>query len=113
MDLGPLRTLACEVIQAAHGVAATVTRPAPDGTPVSTTGLWLTTPLEELRPHGLDFQRREPRRVMALPRRTFDSVPRGSLVSAPERLDGTPTDWRVDGIDQQDADYIRVILVTV
>ena len=50
MDLGPLRTLALEINLAAHGVSATVTRPAPDDTPVSTTGIWYTQRLDETRP---------------------------------------------------------------
>jgi hypothetical protein len=49
-------------IVAAFGLDIQVTRPAPDDTPVPTTGVWIPPPLEETRPVGTDFQRHEPRR---------------------------------------------------
>jgi hypothetical protein len=111
MNLGPLRALACELVQSAHGVPATVTRPWPDDTPVETTGVWRIASLEEPQPYGMDLQRREPRRIFALPRRTFESVPRGTLIVAPETSDGTAQTWRVDGIERIDPDFLRVIVV--
>lgn len=111
MDLGPLRTLALGLNLSAHGVPATVTRPAPDDTPVVTTGIWITTPLDEQRPVGVDFQRREPRRVMALPRSALASVPRHTIVVASETIGGANKTWRVDGLERTDADVFRVILV--
>lgn len=111
MDLGPLRTLASSLTQSVLGVAATVTRPAPDDTPVVTTGIWTTAPLDEARPFGVDFQRRDPRRVLALPRRTLATVPRGTTISAPEMPGGTAQTWVVDGLDTIDADTIRVVVV--
>jgi hypothetical protein len=111
VDLWPLRSLAFSLNLSAHGVDATVTRPAPDNTPIVTTGIWLQ-PLEESRPYGTDFQRREPRRVLVLPRANVPTLPRGSAVVAPETRGGTPITWRVDGFDRAvDPDYWRAIVV--
>lgn len=111
MDLGPLRALAADLTQQILGVPVTVTRPLPDVTPVVTTGIWTTTPLEESRPFGVDFQRSDPRRVLALPRRTLASVPRGTEIAAPETPDGAVLTWIVDGLDKIDGDTVRVIVV--
>jgi len=101
MDLGSLRALALDLTSAAHGVAATVTRPAPDNAPIVTRGVWITIPLEEPRPYGSDFQRREPRRVLALPKADVATLPRGSIIVALDRVGGTIKVWRVDGLDPQ------------
>jgi len=99
MDLGPLRTLALEINLAAHGVSATVTRPAPDDTPVSTTGIWYTQPLDETRPFGTDFQRRD-----------LSTLPRGTTIVAPETIGGTDKTWVVDGLERVEADTWRAIV---
>src|SRR5687768_3198209 len=99
MDLTALRTLALDVTASVHGVAATVTRPAPDETPIETRGIWVTSPLEEPRAFGTDFQRRAPRRVLALPVSAVPTLPRGTLVSAPDQSGGAVKVWRVDGLD--------------
>jgi hypothetical protein len=95
----------------AFGVPATVTRPAPDDTPIVTTGFWVS-PLEETRPYGTDFQRRDPRRVFVLSRTTVPTLPRGTKVLAPEVLDGLVMTWRVDGLDGAVAqDHWRAVLI--
>lgn len=95
----------------AFAVAVTVTRPAPDNTPIATSGIWLT-PLAETFPHGTDFQRRDPRRVMALRRSAVPTLPRGTVVSAPEVLSGANKTWRVDGFEQSaDAEHWRAVVV--
>lgn len=110
MDLGPLRTLALELNLAAHGVAATVTRPAPDDTPVTTTGIWHSGPVEDPQPYGTDFRRREPRRILALPRADLATLPRGTTISAPETIGGTAKTWVVDSLDRVEADTWRAIV---
>jgi hypothetical protein len=99
MDLGPLRALALDLTSSAHGVTATVTRPAPDNSPIVTRGIWITSPLGESRPYGTDLQRRDPRRVLALPRSAVSTLPRGSIVVAAEAPGGAVKVWRVDGLD--------------
>ena len=111
MSLGPLRALAADLTQQILGVPATVTGPAPDDTPVVTTGIWTTAPLTESAPFGMDLQRRDPRRVLALPRRTLATVLRGAVIVAPETPDGADLTWVVDGIDKIDGDTIRVVVV--
>jgi hypothetical protein len=101
MDLGPLRALALDLTSSAHGVVATVTRPAPDQAPIITRGVWITTPLEEPRAFGTDFARREPRRVFALSKATVPTLPRGTVMVAADRVGGSLKVWRVDGLDPQ------------
>lgn len=111
MDLGPLRTLALNLQLSAHGVAATVTRPTPDDTPISTRGIWLR-PADDPQPYGTDLRRRDPRRVIALPRADVPTLPRGTLVEAAEITGGAALTWRVDGFDQvAEVDHWRAIVV--
>lgn len=111
MDLSALRMLALNINLSVHGVAATVTRPAPDNTPVVTTGIWVNRPLEEERPYGTDFQARRPRLVMALPRSALSTMPRGTTVVAPEQQGGANKTWKVDELDRTETDHWRVVLV--
>jgi len=83
----------------AFGVPATVTRPYPDDAPVDTTGIWLAA-IEEPRPQGTDFSRREPRRLLVLPRNVLATLPRGTVVLAPERAGDPVKTWKVDGFDR-------------
>lgn len=97
-------------IQGAFGVPITVT--VPSGSPVLTTGTW-TQPLDETPPHGQDLTRRDPRKVLAIPRSaTLDAVPRGSAIAAPEYESGPVLAWRADGLDGLTAwDLMRIIVV--
>lgn len=96
----------------AFGVPVTVTRPDPDTSPVTTTGVWLAPLLDEGLPAGSDLQRREPRRVMAIARTSvLTSMKRNTLISAPEQLDGPTILWRVDSLDRVEFDHWRVVLV--
>lgn len=95
---------------AAHGVAISVTRPG--DVPVETTGIW-HAPLGEAQPFGTDLRRRDPRRVMEIPRdATLDDVPRGSVISAADRDGGAATTWRADGLERSD-DPLRTYVILV
>jgi len=95
----------------AFGVPATVTRPAPENTPVATTGIWLSS-LDEDRPFGTDFQRRAPRHLLSIAREAgLTHIPRGSVIVAPEQVGFALRTWRVDGYERVDSDDMRVILV--
>jgi hypothetical protein len=83
-------------------VPATVARPAPDDAPIATRGIWVTSPLEESRAYGQDFQRRDPRRVFVMPKSAVPTLPRGTIVTAAEVEGGTSKTWRVDGLDALD-----------
>jgi hypothetical protein len=109
MDLGPLRALTCVLVQDAFGVPATVTLPLSN--PVTTTGVWVRA-LEEAQPFGTDLVRRDPRRVLAIPRTAvLDAVPRGTVILAAEMEGGPTRMWRVDGLERTEADLFRVIVV--
>lgn len=95
---------------AAHGIPVTVTPPG--GSAVATTGIW-HVPLEEQQPYGTDFQRREPRRLMELPRTdSLTAVPRGSIIAAADVDGGATKNWRADGL-QRDDDPLRMFMILV
>jgi len=107
LDLRPPMAPALEAL----GLAIVVTRPAPESTPVATTGIWLT-PLFEEQPYGSDLRRRDPRRLMGIARTAdLDFIPRGSLIDAPEQLGGVSRTWMVEGYDRVIADEMRVLVL--
>lgn len=91
------------------GVPAIVTRPAPDETPVVTTGIWLQ-PLSEGQPYGTDIRRFDPRRVFALRTSDVPDAKKGTLIEAPTEAGGAVQAWLVDGYEQTDPDHLRLIL---
>lgn len=110
MDMGPLRTLALSVNLNVHGVDATVTRPSPDDTPITTRGIWSAS-LEEAQPFGGDFRKREPRRVMVLPRAAVPTMPTGTVIVAAETPGGEVKTWRFENHDSPaQPEYWRVVV---
>lgn len=97
-------------VLSAFGLSATVTRPAPNNTPIATTGVWLPTPLNETQPFGSDVRMMDPRKVLALPRDAIDSISRGATVEMAEERGGTVKTWVVDGVERAEADCWRVIV---
>lgn len=97
-------------------VDATVTRPAPDDTPIETLRadggglLWLTPNTEEA-PASLTFNRREARRVAALVKRDVPTCPLGTAIQAPDERGGVDRGWRVDGFVLDEAEHLRVSVV--
>jgi hypothetical protein len=115
VDLGPLRTLATSIAFdcSPGGVDATVTRPFPDTTPITTRGVWVA-PMDESQPYGTDYRKREPRRVLALPRADVPTLPRGTVIVAPEAPGGANVNWRVDGLDSSVVPgHLRAIVIQI
>lgn len=112
MDLSALRGRVLAANLAAHGVPATVTRPAPDNTPVTLVGIWITPIADEQLPAGRDFPRAEPRRIFAIPRSSLSGCPRNTLIDAAEP-GAASRKWRVDGHEQAASDHWRLMLVPV
>lgn len=110
MDLGSLRTLVHDVNFGVHGVDATLARPFPYDTPIATRVIWEASDTEDV-PAGTVFSRREARRVAAIRRTDADSVPRGSILVAPEAAGQAAQRWRVDGVHQQTPEHVRVTVV--
>jgi len=108
MGNGEIRALVLETNLAAHGVDVTVTPTGADE--IVTRGIWLTPTPEDVG-SGLDFHRREPRRVIALSRDAVPVLPKGSYIQAPERDGGPIQNWRVDGIERDEADHRRVVVI--
>lgn len=94
----------------AFGVPAIVT--PPDAVAIETLAVWVTSTTES-RPGFSDLQRREHVRVLALQRVDVGSVPRGTVILAPETADGVALRWRVDGFEVLEADGVRVVVVPV
>jgi hypothetical protein len=111
MSLRTLRALVFERNLSAFGVPVTVTRPAPDDTAITTTGIWVTPSTEDV-PSGAEFSRRDPRRVLALSRTAVPTCPRGTRIDAPEeQAADTVLEWRVEGLDRQEGEHVRVVVV--
>lgn len=91
------------LIQDPFGVPASVTRPAPDDTPLTATVVWMN-PSTIGHPDGSAFQRREPIHVVSIARSEVPSLPRGTRLVAPLLLGGPSETWVVDEMVMQDAD---------
>ena len=110
MDFNALRSLAFTAQRAILGVVVTVASPGAD--PVVTRGIWLPE-VDETYPAGRDFQRRDPRRILALPVAVVGIPARGATVVAPAPGGTENRSWKVDGVDQVDGDQVRVQLTPV
>jgi hypothetical protein len=114
MDLGALRGRVLAANLLAFGVAVTITRPHPDSTPIETKGIWLTPLHDEEVPATRDYARREPSRVLAIPRAACDTLPRNTFIDAAEAVAGaTSRRWQVDKVDRADPDHLRVAVLPV
>lgn len=105
MDLSSLRTLAVDLASVAFGVPATVTRPAPDDEPITTTLIWVASVTEAA---GIEIQRRETKRLAALPLADVATLPTGTRIAAPATLNGPMRYWRTDGEHERDDWRVRV-----
>lgn len=92
----------------AFAVPATVTPPG--AVAIETRGAWVTSRTES-QPGFSDFSRRAAVRVFALDRAAVPSVPKGTLILAPETDGGVVQRWRVDGVEVLEADCMRVVVV--
>ena len=106
---GPLRELAVDVAPDLLGVPVRVIRGS-SVPPVTTHGIWQPDLIED-KPVGRDFNRQEPRQVMALKRSEFATIARGTLVEAPPKSGGAEVEWQVDGHEKQTDDWHHVILI--
>lgn len=107
MDHGALRALVLGINATVFGVPVTVSLDAGD---VATTGIWMT-PQTEGYPGGLDLHRRDPRQVLVIPRSDVDSLPRGTVITAPEAAGGAVQSWRVDGFEAIEPDHYRAVVI--
>lgn len=110
MALGSLRTLALELNLDAHGLPATVTRPAPDNAPITTSGIWLR-PEETAQPFGTERRRHDPRKILVLPKSAVVDAPRGTTIVIAEQFGEDQRSWVVEGYAPSgDVDHHRVIV---
>lgn len=90
MDLRPPLRIALRVF----GVPATVE--VAGQTPVETSVIWILTQMDRA-PAGSEFQRIEPVRIAVVDKTAVPTLPRGSVIDAPERAGDTVASWEVDG----------------
>jgi hypothetical protein len=92
----------------AFGVAATVTRSAPNDAPIQTSIIWVgATDIDSGDP---SFERRESRRIISIPKADVAAVPVGTLIAAPE-YEGAPVQtWCVKSHHHAEFDEWRVIV---
>jgi len=105
-----LRSLVLSINQAVLGVPATVIRPAPENAPIATTVIWVVEPVGDGQPYGTDLRRGDPRLVMAIAKADVPTLPRGTLIEAPDVAGGSNATWLVDGFDRVLADQWRAIV---
>lgn len=96
-------------LKRAFAVDATVTRPAPDDTPIVLTddrgGIWV--PVNSLAlPEGSPWRREEEIKCLAFDVDDVPTCPKGTLIEAPERRGDDPKIWIVDGLADQDGHAI-------
>ncbi len=97
---------------------ATVTRPAPNDTPIVTTAVWVPSmgtgadqfTVAEIDSHGVEIMRTVRRRVIALRVDEVPAAPVGTLILAPEALGETAQRWLVDEIGYVENDLVRVFV---
>jgi hypothetical protein len=111
MGLSTLRALVVAQNIRTFGVPATVTRPAPDDAPIEASGAIWVTPVTEEQPSGVTFGRRERRRVLSLLTSEVPTIPRGTVIEAPDERDGTTQRWIVQAVDVIEAEHTRVVVV--
>lgn len=102
-----LRVPFSEVLEA-FGASAVVTPPGAD--PITTQVVWMP-PTPDLVPTGLDLQAVSQRRILAIPRSTVPSCPRGTRVVVAEEDGGSPRAFVVDGPEREEVDHLRVVMV--
>lgn len=95
---------------AAFGLTgATVTRPNAAAI-IGVTVMWVS-PSVGVGPVGMDLQAVSSRRVMVLPRSTVPTLPKGTVVVAPEYDGGALRVWVVDEFAQIEYDHWRAVVV--
>lgn len=115
MNAATWKASAFAVNLAVHGVDVTVRRGSP-AAPIPTRAIWLTGLLNEQGPAGSDFQKYRTRGLLSVPRVAAGTWPgvgwleRDEVIEAPPATGGAAIRWRVDAVDQFDADHIRVIV---
>jgi hypothetical protein len=108
VSLEGVDALALQVQFDVMGLPVTVT---PSGDPViETTGIWLSPRLIDT-PAGAEFQRRDPRRLLALSKVDVPTLVRGTRIDAAERVGDEVKAWRVDAVAVSDADHVWAVLI--
>lgn len=108
-----------DVVMDAFGVPAVVTRPAPDDTPITTAAdgsplkvAWINATTDSV-PAGLDLQRAEHMKLMAISLLDVPTMPNRTVIVAPEFEGGPDKTWQVDSEIFRQFDEVRVLVLEV
>src|SRR5689334_23375901 len=104
--------VAMSAVMRAFGVPATVTRPAPNDAPITTTVAWVNATTDAL-PDGLDLQRAEHMKLLAISLTDVPTVPRHTVIVTPEIKGGPNKTWQVESTLSRQFDEVRVLVVEV
>lgn len=102
-----------DLILSAFGVPATVTRPHPDDTPLAATLVWVSPEAAGVPASDAPLTRVDPKRFAALSYAQVPTVPRKTVILAPETLGGLVRAWLVDGTTRVEVDHVIVVLLPV
>jgi hypothetical protein len=108
VDLDALRSLVTDLNFEVLGIAATITFDLEN--PVASRIIWMRNLSEDV-PIGKSYSALGARRVMAIKRNGFSEIPRGTIVTAPEKLGSAATDWQVDGTEEVTRSHFVVSVV--
>lgn len=104
--------LALDAMFGAGAADATVTRPAPDDTPILTSVLWVT-PTTDDAPLGAEFHRREPHEVAAIRKADVPTMPRKTRIVAARYPGAAARTWLVERVVVDEPDLWRVLVAAV
>lgn len=97
-------------VMRAFGVPATVTRPGL--APITTTVAWVNDQTDGM-PGGMDLQRSEHLKLMAISLSDVPTVPKKTVIVAPEIKGGANKNWQVDSTVGRKFDEVRVLVLEV
>ncbi len=107
--LDSLLTVGIEAMVSVGGVPATVTRPAPDDTPIATSVLWITSSTDDA-PTGSEFTRREVHEVVGLLKADVPTLPRKTRIVAARQPGEASRTWFVDRVVVDEPDLWRALV---
>lgn len=91
----------------ANSVPVVVTRTT--GERVSTSAFWLTEQVPT-QPFGSDLSKRDPRRILVVPRSAVPTAERGTTIDAAEYEGGQVRRWKYDSTERVEFDAIRMFV---
>lgn len=99
--------------QSVMGVAGVIRRPEPDSTPIDSVVVWLTHQSLLTPDQGMRIGRREPSRTACISRVDVPTVPRGTILEAPEFEGADVRRWKVEALEAEEYDHVRARVILI